>query len=76
MKVAIYTCITNNYDQLKGIKTPLEFDLFCFTDNLEQDSLGWNLVKIDSSEYSHKDIKCNIHKLLPDYDYYICRRFF
>jgi hypothetical protein len=71
VRVAVYTCITNNYDQLKGIDFPLEFDLFCFSDTEQREDIGWKIIKIESGEFSHKHVKCNVHKLIPDYDYYI-----
>lgn len=71
MKVAIYTCITNDYDQLKESFGSFLFDFYCFTDNVDMDPLGWRLININPEETSHKYVKCNIHKLIPDYDYYI-----
>lgn len=75
-KIAIYTCITGNYDELKSPSNiDSRFDYFCFSDNRNNVMEPWIFKAIDLPELSNKDkqryIKIHSHKLFPDYDFTI-----
>lgn len=79
-KKVIYTCITNNYDNLEELKafkyTDFSFDYVCFTDNLEQikkEKIGiWQIrpLKYCESDNSRNNRfhKINPHLILKEYD--------
>jgi hypothetical protein len=48
MKTLVYTVITANYDTLRPFKCEEGFDYVCFTDNLDIQANGWELVYIDT----------------------------
>ena len=46
-KIAVYTCITNSYDELIEPKvTPDNCDFICFTDNDNLKSDTWQIKKV------------------------------
>ena len=47
MKTLVYTVITGNYDTLRPFKREEGFDYVCFTDNLDIEANGWELVYIE-----------------------------
>lgn len=78
-KSVIYTCITNNYDDINTIKTykyiNKEWDYICFTDNeeeIKQSQIGiWEIrplqyTKSDNTR-NNRWHKLNPHKLFPNY---------
>lgn len=79
-KSIIYTCITNDYDDINSIKTyryiNKDWDYICFTDNKEyisQKQIG--IWEIHPLQYTKSDNtrnnrwhKLNPHKLFPDYN--------
>lgn len=72
-KIAVYTCITQNYDSLK---TPLSIDdrldYFCFTDTPACVTPPWEYSPVCLKELSPKDqnryIKMHPHEFLQGYD--------
>ena len=74
-KVAIYTVLTGGYDTLEQPKVIDErFDYFCFSNDIEKDSIGvWKVRKFEG-EFPSKQIESRYPKMhpytvLPDYDY-------
>lgn len=72
-KIAVYTCITDNYDKLippENVDSRLDY--YYFTDDPGSVVAPWILKKIDLQHLNSKDqnryIKMYPHKLLPDYD--------
>jgi hypothetical protein len=72
-KIAVYTCIINNYDRLNEIKKVEEgIDYICFSDN-EFSNNTWRIIKVkndlnlDNSRFS-KHPKILPHLYLKDYD--------
>ena len=48
-KIAVYTCITGNYDNLMEVRTPeKQVDYYCFTNNRTITSNTWKVVYIDN----------------------------
>ncbi|MEI7579995.1 MAG: glycosyltransferase domain-containing protein [bacterium] len=80
-KIAIYSAIYGNYDDLKYIqpKQDMPCDFIMFTDNSQLKQVNqstWqikmlNLDKIEHPRMRAKYIKLNPHLVLPDYDYTI-----
>ena len=76
MKIAVYTSITNGYENLKPIpkNQSQDIDFICFTDNPMMYSNGWMLKPIPDDLIKvpfHKQqrlIKILPHRYLPDYD--------
>ena len=71
----IYTCITNDYDNLDDKPFICEgFDYICFTDNLSLRSNVWEIRPMPKESYNvpnHKKqrfIKINPHIVLPEYE--------
>lgn len=72
-KIAVYTCITGDYDNLKEIPTLEEgIDYYCFTNNKKIKSNTWNVIYIDDENLSNvqlaRKIKILGHELINDYD--------
>lgn len=70
-KIAVYTCITGNYDELKEIdKTLLEKDIdyYCFTNNKNIKSKSWKIIYIEDFNLSNymlnRKIKILGHELI------------
>lgn len=69
----MYTCITNNYDDLEEIKgfkyIDPDFDYVCFTDNKEQIDKGqigiWEIRPLVCDKYSNS-INNRYHKIFPN----------
>ena len=78
MKIALVTSIFGQYDALKDISHFNGFDAFCFTNQEFDQSLGWDIIKIDK-EFTNVDervrfcrkIKIRIFDFLPNYDIWI-----
>lgn len=73
IKIAVYTCITDNYDKLTAPENvDCRLDYYYFTDNSESLTTPWILKPIDLQHLNAKDqnryIKMYPHKVLPDYD--------
>lgn len=73
MKVAIYTCITGEYDNLAvPVTVDPRLDYFFFTDKSRHTEFPWNLVAIDLPQLCAKDknrfVKMHPHKFLSEYD--------
>lgn len=78
MKVAIYTCVINNYDKLYNVndfqRDGIKF--FCITDSKSDISHGWNTIHIDDyiddsyCKYSRTNryYKLHPHLYFKDYD--------
>ena len=72
MKIAIYTSIFGNYDNLSDIKyKPNNCDFICFTESNIQ-SKGWQIVQVpelySDSNRNAKRYKILPHKYLSEYD--------
>ena len=76
-KVAIYTALTNTYDQIYAPKVnPSNLDYYLFTDNIRDlETNIWNVKKIN---FQYRDprrlaklFKIFPHHLFPNYDYSI-----
>lgn len=79
-KSVVYTCITNNYDDIFEIKTykyiNKEWDYICFTDNEEHIKLGqigiWKILPLQSNEndatLNNRWHKTHPHRLFPNYE--------
>lgn len=79
-KSVVYTCITNNYDDIFEIKTykyiNKEWDYICFTDNEEHIKLGqigiWKILPLQSNEnddtLNNRWHKTHPHILFPNYE--------
>jgi hypothetical protein len=73
LKIAVYTCITGDYDKLiEPRHVDNRLDYFCFTDNDAQIKSPWLLKSMALPELDNKDknryVKMHPHKLLADYD--------
>ena len=74
-KIAVYTCITGNYESLKEIKIlEPDIDYFCFTDNKNLKSETWKikeipsyLIDLDNTRIS-RCLKILPHLFLCEYD--------
>ena len=74
-KIAVYTCITGNYDELNEIDAELlekNVDYYCFTNNKEIVSKTWQIIYIEdfslSNHMLNRKIKILGHKIINDYD--------
>lgn len=79
-KSVVYTCITNNYDDIFEIKTykyiNKEWDYICFTDNEEHIKLGqigiWKILPLQCNEndatLNNRWHKTHPHILFPNYE--------
>ena len=74
-KVAIYTVLTGGYDTLEQPKVIDErFDYFCFSNDIEKDSIGiWKVRKFEG-DFPSKQIESRYPKMhpstvLPEYGY-------
>lgn len=79
-KSVVYTCITNNYDDIFEIKTykyiNKEWDYICFTDNEEHIKLGqigiWKILPLQCNEndntLDNRWHKTHPHILFPNYE--------
>ena len=74
-KVAIYTVLTGGYDTLEQPKVIDErFDYFCFSNDIEKETIGvWKVRKFEG-EFPSKQIESRYPKMhpytvLPDYEY-------
>ena len=75
-KIAIYTCITGNYDQLVSPNDmDNRLDYFCFSDDSKNVVSPWIFKSIDLPNLNNKDkqryIKIHSHEFFPDYDFTI-----
>ena len=73
LKIAVYTCITGDYDTLiKPRHVDERLDYFCFIDNDKQIKLPWILKSMALPELDNKDknryIKMHPHSFFSDYD--------
>ena len=79
VKIAVYTCITGNYDKLIPPRhVDSRFDYFCFSDDSKNVVAPWIFKPIDLPELdnlNNKDkqryIKIHANKFFPDYDFTI-----
>jgi|694.fasta_scaffold05456_9 hypothetical protein len=73
LKIAIYTCITGNYDKL-ALPTSVDnrFDYFCFSDDSNNVVAPWVFKPIDLPDLDNKDkqryIKIHVNQFFPEYD--------
>ena len=68
-KIAVYTCITGDYDNLKEINYMEEnVDYFCFTNNKNITSKTWKVIYIEDEQLSNvklaRKIKCLGHPII------------
>lgn len=63
----IYSCIVDNYDNLKDIKLEEGWRAICFT-NSDIESKTWEIVKIEKGDKIYREIKLMPKKWLPDHD--------
>lgn len=77
-KIIVYTCITEGYDYLfppVWIDPSIEF--FCFSDAVNEDTAGWQVIAIPEHEYyddcviSNRYCKMFPWKVLPKHDWSI-----
>jgi hypothetical protein len=73
MKIAIYTCITDNYDPLyPPAHVDSRLDYFCFTEDPSIVVAPWEFKRIEFPSLNAKDqnryIKMHPHRVLPEYD--------
>ncbi|MCX7075109.1 MAG: DUF616 domain-containing protein [Methylococcales bacterium] len=73
LKIAVYTCITGDYDTLiQPSNVDSRLDYFCFTDNDKQINSPWLLKSMTLPELDNKDknryVKMHPHIFFPDYD--------
>lgn len=73
LKIAVYTCITGDYDKLiEPSYVDSRLDYFCFIDNAEQIKLPWIFKSIALPELDNKDknryVKMHPHSFFTDYD--------
>ena len=67
-KIAVYTCITGNYDEIASIKYPEKnIDYYCFTNNKKLMSDTWKVVYIENNGLSDK-LLSKKYKILGDKD--------
>lgn len=74
-KIAVYTCITGNYDELKEIDKKLlekDIDYYCFTNNKNIKSNTWKIIYIEdfslTNHMLNRKIKMLGHELINNYD--------
>lgn len=72
-KIAVYTCITGNYDNLKEIDKRLlekEVDYYCFTNNKEITSKTWKVIYLEdfnlTNHMLNRKIKILGHEMIND----------
>lgn len=78
-KIAVYTCITGNYDKeiLEPFLQPSNIDYFLYTDNRETKSVNWEIRELPEKveEYNNilknRYLKMHPQELFPEYDYSI-----
>jgi hypothetical protein len=73
MKIAIYTCITGNYDTLRSpLRVDRQFDYFCFSDDATSVGAPWIWRPIPTAGLTPQDqnryVKMHPHVVLPEYD--------
>jgi hypothetical protein len=73
LKIAVYTCITGDYDKLiEPRHVDKRLDYFCFTDNDAQIKSPWLLKSMALPELDNKDknryVKMHPHRFFADYD--------
>jgi hypothetical protein len=74
MKIAIYTCITGGYDDIKPpLVTTKGVDYLCFTDQASRITNGWQFKEIPKNlNLNNKDLnrflKMHPHIILSEYD--------
>lgn len=80
-RIAIYTCITGDYDRLFDVSTVSDYDRYdwiCFTDNKDIKANGWTILPIPddllknsflSNVKIQRLIKICPHTYLSDYNY-------
>ena len=74
-KIVCYTCVTGGYDSLKEPSVvPDNIDFICFTDNMQLQSLVWNIKPIPddlqflSNVKKQRVVKICPHRYLSEYD--------
>lgn len=70
MKIAVYSCVTNDYDTIAPPPKWNDVDFILFTDNENYIAEGWDVRLVDKNTY-YKYIKMHPHVLLPDYTHYL-----
>jgi hypothetical protein len=78
-KIAIYTCITGNYDNVEEpVLLESNCDYFLFTNNKNIKSLNWkikeipeNILELNNNAKINRYIKMHPKELFEDYDYAI-----
>jgi len=63
----LYTCIIDNYDQLKEVSLPVGWEAICFS-NTDIVSKTWKIVRIEKSDKIYREIKIRPDKFLPSHD--------
>lgn len=72
-RIAVYTCITGDYDNLHEIKDKEKgIDYYCFTNNKKIKSNTWNVVYIQDKKLTNVELARKIkilgHRIINDYD--------
>lgn len=73
-KIAVYTCVTNGYDNLSPLLHSLSYaDYFCFNDGSINVSSGWTDVQIESDKSGNEaaryyKITPHLNSLLKNYE--------
>lgn len=79
-KIAVYTCITGNYDKeiLEPFVKKENIDFYLFTDNVNQKSKNWNIKPLPetldknyNNVLKNRYLKMHPYELFKDYDYSI-----
>jgi len=74
IKIAVYTCITGNYDKLMSpTNIDSRIDYYCFSDNIKKPTNSpWILKPVNLNHLNSKDqnrfIKMHPHEFLENYD--------
>ena len=72
-RIAVYTCITGDYDNLREIDNVEKgIDYYCFTNNKNIRSNTWNVVYIEDDSLSNVELARKIkilgHSIVNSYD--------
>lgn len=78
-KIAVYTCITGNYDKeiLEPFLKPSNIDYFLYTNNTQNKSINWKITELPDNVLKYNNIlknryiKMHPHELFSGYDYSI-----
>jgi len=72
-KLAVYTCIAGDYDELLPPITEAGVDYFCFTDRAFHRDVGWKILPLPAAAgddfLASRFVKMHPHVLFPDYSY-------